>query len=142
MDTEFIWKVSQLLEISFDRNDPIEMSNLRFIIEESLNQMFTNFTNSEATFIRHLEGSPYDAGVPGLPVAFHFQHLPYFKNPEVWNKFVTLFRYYALEFYRCGLIYANSPQFLCFDFTYSDYPVAGNTLGFILSRKNVIYDIG
>ena len=141
-DTEFIWKVSQLMEVSFDRNDPFEMSQLSFVVEESFRQMFTDFDRSPAVYMKLLQGSLTDPSVPGLPIQMYFNHIPNIVGPGQWPQFKTLVQHYARELYTNVLIWANMPCYQHMTFTYNDYPRSGGGLGFLLSPGNNHYDIG
>ena len=129
------------MEISFDRNDPFEISQLTHVVQESFRQMFTNFDRSPAVFIRMLEGSLTDSSVPGLPLQLYFGHIPSIVGPN-WQSFVTVFRHYAIELYTNVLIWANLPPYQHMSFTYNDHPLTGGGLGFFLSPGKTVYDLG
>lgn len=142
LDTGFIWKVSQLMEISFDRNDPIEMSALTFVVQESLRQIFTNFDRSPAVYLTMLNGSLTDPNIPGLPTRLYFNHIQSLLPEDKWNEFKNIFRYYAMEFYAEVLGWANLPQYSGLTFTFHDFPISGGSLGFIISKERNHYVIG
>ena len=139
LDTEFIWKVSQLMEISFDRNDVFEMTQLNFVVTESLRQMFSNFDRSPAVFFKYIEGSRIDAGVPGLPTQFYFGHIELLKDK--WNEFVSIFREYAHKLYSVVLIWANLPNYVGMSFTFHSLVLSGGGISFFLSPMRQIYQI-
>lgn len=145
-DTDFIWKVSQILEISFDRSDVYEMSFLSFVVHQSLSQMFTNFDRSPAVFLSMLQGSFTDQNIPGLPTKFYFQQSDLAHrliNDVTWPQFVVIFRDAAMAFYNYVLAFANMPNYAQFHFTYQGYPQSGGGLAFILSLNRGVthYDI-
>lgn len=147
VDTEFIWKISQLLQISFDRNDVLEMAFLTFVVQQSFEQMFTNFDRSPAVYIQTLQGSLTDPTIPGLPNAFFFKAADMadrLLTPHIWQQFVVIFRDAAMQLYNYVLAFANVPQYAGFHFTYQGYPISSGSLAFILSRDNrkMFYDIG
>lgn len=142
LDTQFIWKLSQLLGISFELNDFIEQNVLHFVVTESFRQMFTDFDRSPAVYLQMLQGSLSDHNIPGLPTQMYFGHVEQLKQPAIWAEFRTLFRWYAQELYNCVLAWANTPQYSGLIFTYNDYPAAGNSLGFIISSpRRMQYEI-
>lgn len=139
LDTEFIWKVSQLMEVSFDRGDPVEMANLSFVVEESLRQMFLDFTRSPVEFMRLVNGSSYDPNIPGLPVQFYLKHIESLVSR--WNEFVVLFREYAYKFYNVVLLWSNIPQYVNMNFTFKCLTRTGGGIVFFLSPQRVNYVI-
>ena len=138
---EFIWKISQILEVSLEQRHPVEMSKLEFVVQETFRQIFSNFDRSYAVFSRLIEGHPYDPNIPGVPTPFFFGHIPELRSSVKWNEFKTVVRYYAVELYTLVLAYSNLPQFQSFDFTYRNYPLSGGGLTFVLHLVNKTYDI-
>lgn len=139
LDTEFIWKVSQLMEISFDRQDIFEMTQLEFVVMESLRQMFSNFDRSPAQFFRYIEGSNVDSTIPGLPTKIYFGHIEVLKTR--WMEFVALFREYTHKLYSVVLIWANLPNYVGMNFTFHCLTRAGGGLAFFLSPMRNHYQI-
>lgn len=144
LDAEYIWKLSQVLEISFDRNDPAEMAALRFTAEESFRQMFIYFDDSPAVYMRMLEGELTNNQVPGLPNRVYFGHIQdLLTNNVKWYEMVTIFRHYALQMYEVVLRWASYQNLKDYNFAYVGYPTSGGGLIFQLVPKQTsrIYDI-
>lgn len=141
LDMEFIWKISQLLEISLELQDLAEMSTLNYVVQEAFRQMFANFDRSPAVYLQMVNGSAYDPGVPGVPVEFHFKHIAGLNDPAKFAEFRTIVRYFAVEMYNQVLAWANLPPYSNCNFTYRYYPLSGGGLIFVLEYQRTIYDI-
>lgn len=126
------------MEVSLDRNDFVEMSNLQFVTEESFRQMFIYFDRSPNTYLTMLNGCA-SLDKQGLPIHMYFGHIqPVVNN---WSKFTDLFRLTAMDLYGSVLSFANSISYQNHTFTYLGYPNGGGGLSFALTEPDIHYDL-